>query len=576
MHDPLNKYIWEENGSVDAELVRTLSHRFEIPTAGARFLASRSLDSIEGVASYLEPDKIAVADPFLFDNMRTAVSLVREAIEDKARVLIHGDYDVDGICGTALLYEYFHTLVPHVFRFLPDRRRDGYGVASRAVDWAIENKIGLFVAVDCGTSDGDAITRLETAGTKVIICDHHELPIDRDVVGTLINPVREGESYPFSGLCGTGVAYKLVKALEEAGVRGATTADSLLDLFALATVADMAPLVGENRRLVREGLIRINLDPRAGIAALKSAARLDAPSVTSSHIGFVLAPRINAPGRIANPKPALEMLCAKDQRRSAQFAAVLERDNERRRELTDRLKDEVIDRILQFDDWRERGGFILSGKDWDEGVLGIAAARVVEEFARPALLISLAGGIGKGSGRSVPGVHLKNELDRCAAYLDRFGGHAQAVGFSIRPSRIDSFTEDLSAHLKNATATLPKQPQLRIDGELTLPECSLELLDFLSRCEPFGLGNRSPLWKIPRVRIAEQTRMVGGKHLKLFVHDDDGATAEGISFGWARRSVTPEELHGRRVDLAVVVRNGYYLNKRYAEIHVRDMRECEV
>jgi len=503
------------------------------------------------------------------------VELPRQETTPGGRILIHGDYDVDGICGTALLFEYLHSLVPHVFRFVPDRRKDGYGIASRSVNWAIDNRVGLFIAVDCGTSDQEAVARLEAAGVRVVICDHHELPVDGRIGGILLNPARESEAYPFRGLCGTGVAYKLTKALEVEGVSGSVAADSLLDLVALATVADMAPLVGENRRLVREGLDRINKSPRVGVSALKSAARLDAKTIGSGHIGFVLAPRINAPGRIANPRPALEMLCETDMTRSARLAARLESDNERRREMTEKLKDEVIERIQRAGDWRDRGGFILAGKDWDEGVLGIAAARVVEEFGRPALLISVAGEMGKGSGRSVPGVHLKQQLDRCAAHLKKFGGHAQAVGFSIEPSRIERFTEDLSNGLKRATATLPPKPVLAIDGELSIAECSMELLDFLGRCEPFGTGNRTPVWRIPKVTIMPQTRMVGGKHLKLFVSDKSGTTAEGISFGWARRSVTPDELHGVTVDLAAAVEKGYYLNRHYAEIRVLDMSECE-
>jgi single-stranded-DNA-specific exonuclease len=371
------------------------------------------------------------------------------------------------------------------------------------------------------------------------------------------------------------VAYKLTKALESAGVKGSVTADSLLDFFALATIADMAPLVEENRRLVREGLKQINENPRVGIQALRHAARLDTGSIASSHVGFRLAPRINAPGRIANPKPALEMLCETDMTRSARFAAVLESDNKRRREMTDKLKDEVIERIQSAGDWRQRGGFILAGKDWDEGVLGIAAARVVEEFGRPALLISLAGEMGKGSGRSVPGVHLKEQLDRCSSHLEKFGGHAQAVGFSIEPSRIDGFTEDLSSYLKDATSSLPPQPLLAIDGELSIEECSMELIGFLDRCEPFGLGNRNPVWRIPNVTIAPQTRIVGGKHLKLFVRDNDGATAEGISFGWERRSIAVNDLRGKTVDLAAILKKGYYLNRHYVEIQVLDIRECE-
>jgi single-stranded-DNA-specific exonuclease len=571
----LHKYFWEEHPSTEPSAVRALSERFRLPAAAARFLAARSFDA-DAAALYLDHQSITPADPFLFANMKTAVEIIRQAIADKKRILIHGDYDVDGICGTALLFEYLHARVPHVFRFLPDRRKDGYGIAARAVEWAIEHHVGLFLAVDCGTSDGEQIARLEEAGIKVVVCDHHELPVDGSVRGTLLNPVRDQETYPFRDLCGTGVAYKLVCALEAAGVSGSVPAESLLDFVALATIADLSPLVGENRRLVHDGLAKMSTEPRCGIKALKGVSRVESAAVTSHHVGFMLGPRINAPGRMTNPKPALELLCERDAGRSARLAATLDVENDRRREVTDQLRGEVAERILRLDDWQERGGFILAGEGWDEGVLGIAAARVAEEFGRPALLISVSGDTAKGSGRSVPGVHLKKALDRCRSHLQRFGGHAGAVGFTIEPSRIDGFAEDLASCLGEAMASLPKQPRLRIDSELSLPECSMELVEFLQRCEPFGAGNRRPVWRIPAVTVAQQTRMVGGDHLKLIVSDRNGLTAEAIAFGWSRRSVAADALHGRRVDLAVTVKDGFFQNRHYPEIQLLDMRESEI
>ena len=215
----LNKYHWEIHEDKDPDAVRQLSQAFDIPKAGARLLVARSYQTPEAAHDYLFGDDAPPHDPFLFDNMEEAVARVRDAVVQKKRIMIHGDYDVDGICGTAILYHYLKGLVPHVFRFLPDRRKDGYGVATRAVDWAIDNRVGLVIAVDCGTSDGEEIGRLEDAGIDVVICDHHELPVDGGVRGVLLNPCREGESYPASGLCGAGVAFKLLAALDALNLR---------------------------------------------------------------------------------------------------------------------------------------------------------------------------------------------------------------------------------------------------------------------------------------------------------------------------------------------------------------------
>lgn len=567
----LSRYVWEQDGPPDPATVRELMRAFDIPGAAARFLASRSF-GVETAGLYLEPDESLSHDPFLFDNMPRAVERVAVAIAERKRILIHGDYDVDGISGTALLFRYFDGLVPHVFRFLPDRRKDGYGIAPRAADWAVENHVGLFIGVDCGTSDGDIVARMETAGIDVIICDHHEFPVDRETRGIVLNPIRDGESYPFRGLCGTGVAFKLVQALEMRGVKGAVPARSLVDLLALATVGDVAPLVGENRYFARQGLTEMSARRRPGLAALSASAKLNRPEFTAFHVGYVLAPRLNAPGRLSNPKPALELLCTDEPERAAEFAAVLEVENARRRFLTEKVKNDVGEKIRAMPDRRERGGFVLWGKDWNEGVLGIAASKIVDDFARPAVLISLEGEIGKGSGRSIPGVHLKEQLDRCAGYLLRYGGHGQAVGFSIEAAKLGPFVRDLSLQLDEAGAALPRKPRLRIDADLAFEECTIDLVDFLGRCEPFGQGNPSPVWKMSDVVVSPETRRVGKGHLKLFFSDSTGADAEGICFNWDERQVPPESLHGMVVDLAVSVRKGYYLKKHYPEIHVIDVR----
>ncbi|MEE9268685.1 MAG: single-stranded-DNA-specific exonuclease RecJ [Candidatus Krumholzibacteria bacterium] len=570
-----SKCYWEEKPAPGDEAVQRLVRTLEIPQAGAHFLASRGMDTPEAAARYLSLDGVGFHDPFLFENMDRAVAVVRSAIDAGKRILIHGDYDVDGICGTALLYKFFHGMVPHVFRFVPDRRVDGYGIATRGVEWAIEHDIGLLIAVDCGTSDGDKVKRLEEAGVDVVICDHHEFSLDHVARGIMLNPVRQGEPYPFRGLCGAGVALKLVQALAARGIVSKKPADDLLDLAALATVGDVAPLVDENRLLVREGLALMNRGGRVGIEALKRVARLEGLAITASHIGFVLAPRLNAPGRISNPKPALQLLCAKDRVESEKLARDLEADNELRRELTEAVKVDVMKDIRHMEDREARGAFVLVGENWNEGVLGIAAARVAEDFGKPALLITTSGDVAKGSGRSVPGVHLKEQMDRCKSFLTRFGGHAQAVGFSIEPGKIDAFREEFSRNLSEATAGKPRKPTLEIDAALSLGDASMELVEFLGRCEPFGNGNRNPVWKISNVTVDSGTRRVGNGHLKILFRGADRSKAEGIYFNWENRALAPEALHNRTVDLAVKLKKGYYKNRHHVEIQVVDIRERE-
>jgi single-stranded-DNA-specific exonuclease len=567
----LNKYTWKDAPAVEGDTVSALAGALDIPLAGATLLAARGISDVDAARRYLNPSVEDTHDPFAFENMEAAVELVQKAVGEKRTVLVHGDYDVDGISGTALLYHYLGGLIRDLRRFVPDRREDGYGIAERAVDWAIEKKVGLFIAVDCGTSDVDLIERLEEAGIPVIVCDHHQFRPDGRYAGVMLNPVREGETYPFPSLCGAGVAYKFVQALHARGVRGRVEPDSLLDLAALATVGDVAPLVGENRYFVRAGLQKMNERPRPGIGAIKTFTRLGQRPITAGHIGFMIAPRINAPGRVSRPKPSLEILCEEGRDRVMQLASTLEGQNERRRELTEHVQAAAVERIRGMADAETAGGFVLAGEDWDEGVLGIAAARVAEAFGRPAILMSVKGEVAKGSGRSIPGVDLKAQLDHFGDRFEKYGGHAQAVGLTMRTEHLDAFTSGFAERLLEFVTPGTGLP-LRVDASIVLEDCSFELLSFLARCEPFGYGNREPVWKISDVQVLPDTSLVGqGGHMKFYFQDTRGNPGEAIAFGWDRPE-TPDDLHGRVVDLAVTIKRGEYNGRVFPELRVADLR----
>ena len=565
----MNKYRWVIKRGDDAAAA-SLSRELRIPPAGARLLCARTLADAERAREFLNPATAHAHDPFLFERMRDAVALVQAVARAGRPVLVHGDYDVDGISGAALLFHYLGGPFASVLRFLPDRRKDGYGVSERAVEWAIEQKVGLFIAVDCGTSDAAKLRRVEDAGIPVIVCDHHLLPVDGDVAGVLLNPVRPGETYPFPSLCGTAVAFKLVQALHASGFSGGCAPESLLDLVALATVADMAPLEGENRTLVRAGLALINRAPRPGLDAIRTVARLTGGDITSRHLSFVFAPRLNAPGRVSRPKPSLEILCETNKERAFQLASVLEVENDRRRALTERVQVDALTAIRGLSDAGTRGGFVLANEAWDEGVLGIAAARVVETFGRPAILMSANQGLLKGSGRSIPGVDLKEQLDHFQDRLVRYGGHAGAVGLSMMPTELDRFADDFSERLRAVVSPEAGAP-LTIDTTVAISECDLDLLAFLATCEPFGAGNPEPVWMVRDVQVARETCLVGDGHLKLFVFDPSGARASAIAFGWDRPQ-TPEDLHGRALDLAVTLRKHTYMGTVQTELRLVDVR----
>ncbi|HXV13465.1 MAG TPA: single-stranded-DNA-specific exonuclease RecJ [Candidatus Krumholzibacteria bacterium] len=568
----MNKYRWVVKEGGDDAAARELARSLDLPPAAARLFASRAFTDPTQVRAFLDPSRVDTHDPFLFERMREAVALIDATLRAKAPILVHGDYDVDGISGAALLFRYLNRGDSPIHRFVPDRRKDGYGIAERAIEWALEQKVGLFIAVDCGTSDAARLRRLESAGIPVIVCDHHLLPVDGDVAGVLLNPMRPGESYPFPLLCGTGVAFKLVQALEASGIRGAESTESLVDLVALATVADVAPLIGENRYFTRVGLDRMNRSPRAGVEALRNFSRLSAGAITTRHLSFAFAPRLNAPGRVSRPKPALEILCVDAKDRAFQLAGILEAENERRRELTQRVQDEATAVITDMHDRDTRGGFVLANDGWDEGVLGIAAARLAEQFGRPTILMGSSGGLLKGSGRSIPGVDLKAQLDQFREHFVRYGGHAQAVGLTMEPQHLPRFSAGFAERLHDVVQPERGLP-LFIDASLSIDEVNLDLLGFLARCEPFGAGNEEPVWLIRDVQVARETSLVGDGHLKLFFHDASGARASAIAFGWDRPQ-SPDDLHGRAIDLAVRVRKNTYQGSVYPDLRLVDLMEA--
>jgi single-stranded-DNA-specific exonuclease len=387
----------------------------------------------------------------------------------------------------------------------------------------------------------------------------------------MLNPLREGESYPFKNLSGTGVAFKLIQALEQRGFSDTRRSEEYLDLMALATVGDLAPLVGENRYHVRQGLERMNRKLRPGLEAIRRVSNLRKKEITVRHISFVFAPRLNAPGRVSNAKPALELLCTENEQEAWDLSLILERENEKRKEITEIVRREVEAQIAEMTDGPDRSGYILAGRDWDEGVLGIAASRIVETTGKPTILMSLAGGLAKGSGRSIQDVNLKEQLDMCRHHLVKYGGHARAIGLTIEAERIPEFEKEMSDRLKQAMAGRPLKPALTVDADLTIEDCSMELIEFLGRCEPFGFGNEPPVWRLPGMTVESRSTMVGGSHLKLYFHDRNGQTAEAISFNW-NRPVGPLELAGQTVDLAVGITKGYYLDRYYPELRIVDIK----
>jgi single-stranded-DNA-specific exonuclease len=502
--------------------VQALVRELGLSSVAASVLARRGYGDVETARSFLAAEG-AEHDPFLLGDVARACETIRAAIAAGVRICVHGDYDVDGICATVLALVVLRQLGADAEWHLPSRFEEGYGVSGETIDRLADEGFGLVVTVDCGITAVEEVARARALGLEVVITDHHQpgpTPADCPVVAT------RPSCYPFPELCGTGVVYKLGQAL-----LGREALREHLDLVALATVGDVVPLVDENRALVAAGLRRLARTTRPGIRALMRASRLDPATVDAASIGYRLAPRINAAGRLCHPRVALELLLTEDEARADELAGELESLNRDRQAVEDRI---LRDALAQIADWpesrRRHRAYVVAGEDWHRGVIGIVASRLVERFTRPVVLLAGDDGVWTGSGRSIPAFDLHAGLGACADHLERWGGHRAAAGLSIRPERIDAFSAALAAYAGQVLRDDDLTSAVRVDAVVDGRDLTLDLCDELDRLAPFGLGNPGVTLLAVGCELGELDRVGDGKHLRLAV-TANGARSGAIAFG---------------------------------------------
>jgi single-stranded-DNA-specific exonuclease len=502
-----------------------LAKELGISEITASVLVRRGYDDLDDARAFLAGEQ-PLHDPFLLGDMAVAVEQIRAAIAAGKRICVHGDYDVDGICATTLAVLALRELGADVEWHLPSRFEEGYGVAAQTLDRLADEGCGLVLTVDCGITAVAEVAAARARGLDVIVTDHHrpaaELP-DCPIVAT------RPSDYPFPELCGTGVVFKLAQAL-----LGADSAELKrhLDLVALATIADVVPLVGENRSLAIAGLRALARTQKPGLRALMHVARVDPGALDAGSIGFRLAPRINAAGRLGHPGSALELLLTDDVEVAGRLARELEELNRERQAVEERISREAVAKVEEWPEaLQRRRGYVLADEGWHEGVIGIVASRLAERFNRPVVLIAGGEDEWKGSGRSIPVFDLHGALGVCAGHLERFGGHRAAAGLSIRPERIEAFAEAFAAQAELALTEDDLRPVTRIDSVLPPgTRLSLDLCQELRRLAPFGLGNPAVTLLAGDCELGDVVTVGEGKHLKFRVRQDGRDAGSAIAF----------------------------------------------
>ena len=532
---------WEiapENRRVEEKLAAAL----QIRPLAARLLANRGVSTIEAAREFLSPSLQRLHDPFLMRGMSEAVERLIRGLRNQEPIVIYGDYDVDGITATAVLSWFFREIGVPVPYYLPHRMREGYGLNAEAVRKLADQGTHILITVDCGITGHAEVQLARRLGMDVIVTDHHQVPPTLPEAVAVLNPHQPECAYPAKELSGVGVAFKLIMAL-----RGRLRQDSRwdgkipnlrrhLDLVALGTIADIAPLLGENRILVRHGLQELTHSQKLGVQTLKRVARIAEQDIGPRQVGFTLAPRLNAAGRLAAAKAGVELLLSDDAMRAEQLARYLDAVNRERQVVQAQIYEEAKAAIEADGGVDNRWAIVLASERWHPGVVGIVASKLVEEYGRPTVLIGLEGETGKGSGRSIAAFHLYKALVACQELLAGFGGHEHAAGVRIHRDQVPPFGEALNRVAREQLSQADCTPLLGIDAEVRLEEVDDTLLQFIERLEPFGEGNPQPVLLVRGVEVVGAPTLVGKEqqHLRLTLRQGN-MTLPAIGFAMGRR-----------------------------------------
>jgi single-stranded-DNA-specific exonuclease len=547
-----------------AALVQSLS----ISSATASLLLARGVTTPREAATWMSHQ--IPHDPFLIPDMDPAVERLHQAVSAREPVCFYGDYDVDGMSATALYLSFFGSLGANVRAYVPHRKREGYGLNAPAVQRLHDEGVSLLVTSDCGTTSHQEIGLAKQLGMDVIVTDHHQTDDVMPPAMAVMNPHRTGARYPFRGLCSAGLAYKVAQAYQLRYGAAGIPVESLLDLVALATVADVVPLQDENRGFVREGLAQISRGARCGIRALKQVAGV-VRDCSPETIAFKLAPRLNAAGRLDHAMLGVQLLTTESPAEAQRLAERLEELNRERQKIEADLMAEAVEAVNEQE---LPAALVLASRRWHVGVVGIAAARLVERFHRPTIVIAIdERGVGKGSARTIGGFDLYQGLSACSDLLEAFGGHPSAAGVTVQESQLDDFRERFAAVVSAWTRGAAAVPTLHVDAEVQLSEVTAKLIKEIGAFHPFGAGNPEPTFAVKGLEVME-SRTVGEKHLKMTVRQGRSMPFDSIGFGM--KSLLERGIPARTpVDLAFLPELNRWNGYDRIQLRIRDLRISE-
>ena len=550
-----------------AEEIKNLSDSYNIAPIIATILMNRGIADAD---TFITPSENALLDPFLMLGMEEATQRILKAIRDGEKIAIYGDYDVDGITSTAIMVKFLRSHRADVIYYIPDRHEEGYGINTDAIDKIHAQGVSLLVTVDCGITAVKEIAYAKELGIDTIITDHHECKEETPDAYCLLNPKQPGCNYPFKKLAGVGVAFKLLQALTlKMHFHMRELIDEYIDLVAIGTIADVMPLIGENRIIVKKGLELLKYTVNRGIRALAEVAEINLSGVQTGTIGFMLAPRINAAGRMGDPKCAVELLLARDDITAKRYAEILNDKNRERQETEISILEDALNIIESTPSIKDDFVIVLAHEGWHHGIIGIVASKISERFNKPCILISTDEENGKGSGRSIRSFNLFKALENSSHLMQKFGGHDLAAGLSIKPENIDAFRKEINAYAKECLTEDDFMPILYIDSELPLPYINMNTAEKLSILEPYGMGNACPLFYTKNLSISQIRPLSEGKHLKLTLSSDEySIEAVGFNMGELLDTLTTDD----KIDIAFNIDINIYRGVRQLQVLLKDVK----
>jgi len=549
----------------DEDVIKKIQEEFQISKLLATIIANKGLRTKEEIEIFLNPTRNDFHDPYLMPDMEIAVNRIIKAIENKEKVIIYGDYDVDGITSITVLKKFLADRGLNVDEYIPNRLDEGYGLNKKAIQKIVDEKYTLMITVDCGISGIEEIDFANSLGLETIVTDHHETADVLPNAIAVVDAKRKDNKYPFNQLAGVGVVFKLIQAIGIKYNLDEKEYLKYLDIVCIGTISDIVPLVDENRVIAKLGLKLIKVTKNLGLKTLLSVTGYK--KIDSSAISFGVAPRINACGRMGHERDALQLFLTENIVEATDISRKLNEYNKLRQETEKRIFEEVVSKIEQSE--KDKSCIVLADEKWHHGVIGIVASKVTEMYYKPSILICYEGEKGKGSGRSVAGFDLHEALNKCSTHIDRFGGHSMAIGITVNKQNFDEFKSDFEEYV-NKTDIKELVPIIRVDDTVIIRNIDKEVVRELSKLEPFGEANKMPLFMCKNLKIDSIRALMDGKHLKLTLKDDN-AVVEAIGFNMGH--LVNEYLLGDKVDVVGNLELNTYNKKSSIQITIRDMRK---